>query len=71
LSYIKSEIESSLSRNHTVEKGPLGWQTKVTRSIHCELAVPERERAWCKTVLGKIFCPFPNFNALENQPAFA
>jgi hypothetical protein len=36
-----------------------------------KLAVPPRERDWWRRLWGKILSPFPNCNAVENQPAFA
>jgi hypothetical protein len=36
-----------------------------------KLAVPPRERDWWRRLWGKILSPFPNFNAVENRPAFA
>ena len=35
-----------------------------------KLAVPERERDWWRRLWEKILSPFPNCNAVENQPAF-
>ena len=35
-----------------------------------KLAVPLRERDWWRRLWGKILSPFPNCNAVENQPAF-
>jgi len=36
-----------------------------------KLAVPPRERDWWRRLWGKILCPFPNCNAVENRPAFS
>ncbi len=36
-----------------------------------KLAVPPRERDWWRRLWGKILSPFPNCNAVENQPAFS
>lgn len=35
-----------------------------------KLAVPEREREWWRRLWDKILSPFPNCNAVENQPVF-
>ena len=35
-----------------------------------KLAVPERERDWWRRLMGEDFIPFPNCNAVENQPVF-
>jgi hypothetical protein len=35
-----------------------------------KLAVPERERDWWRRLWKKILSPFPNCNAVENQPVF-
>lgn len=36
-----------------------------------KLAVPKRERAWWRRLWEKILSPFPNCNAVENQPTFS
>jgi hypothetical protein len=36
-----------------------------------KLAVPKRERAWWRRLWATILSPFPNGNAIENQPAFS
>jgi hypothetical protein len=36
-----------------------------------KLAVPQRERAWWRRLWEKILSPFPNCNAVENQPTFS
>jgi hypothetical protein len=36
-----------------------------------KLAVPKRGRAWWRRLWEKILSPFPNCNAVENQPTFS
>jgi hypothetical protein len=36
-----------------------------------KLAVSKRERAWWRRLWEKILSPFPNCNAVENQPTFS
>jgi hypothetical protein len=43
----------------------------ITKSSLAEIAVPKRERAWWRRLWEKILSPFPNCNAVENQPTFS
>lgn len=47
-----------------------GLLSKPSGQPTVKLAIPEKERSWWRALWGKILCPLPNCNAVENRPVF-